>query len=35
MNGITRFGLDASRLTIVFIVLVIVAGLLQFVTFPR
>jgi multidrug efflux pump subunit AcrB len=35
MNGITRFGLDASRLTIVFVVLVIVAGLLQFVTFPR
>ena len=35
MNGITRFGLDASRLTIVFIALVIVAGLLQFMEFPR
>ena len=28
MNGITRFGLDASRLTSVFLMLVIVAGLL-------
>ncbi len=35
MNGITRFGLDASRLTIVFVVLVIIAGLLQFMNFPR
>lgn len=35
MNGITRFGLDASRLTSVFIMLVIVAGLLQFMNFPR
>jgi hypothetical protein len=35
MNGITRFGLDASRLTIVFVTLVIAAGLLQFMEFPR
>ena len=35
MNGITRFGLDASRLTIVFVTLVFVAGLSQFVNFPR
>ena len=35
MNGITGFGLDASRLTIVFIAMVIVAGLLQFFDFPR
>ena len=35
MNGITRFGLDASRLTSVFVMLVIVAGLLQFMNFPR
>jgi multidrug efflux pump subunit AcrB len=35
MNGITRFGLDASRMTIVFITLVIVGGLLQFIEFPR
>ena len=35
MNGITRFGLDATRLTIVFITLVVVAGSLQFVNFPR
>jgi multidrug efflux pump subunit AcrB len=35
MNGITRFGLDASRLTIVFVTLVIVAGLTQFMNFPR
>lgn len=35
MNGITAFGLDASRLTIVFIVLVVFAGLMQFFNFPR
>ena len=35
MDGITRFGLDAPRLTLVFIVLVVVAGLGQFLTFPR
>ena len=35
MNGITRFGLDATRMTIVFITLVIVAGSLQFINFPR
>lgn len=35
MSGITRFGLDASRLTLVFIVLVTVAGIAQFLTFPR
>jgi multidrug efflux pump subunit AcrB len=35
VDGITRFGLDKSRLTLVFIVLVIVAGLAQFFTFPR
>ena len=35
MNSITRFGLDASRITLVFIVLVIVAGMAQFLTFPR
>jgi multidrug efflux pump subunit AcrB len=35
MSGITRFAIDAPRLTQVFIVLVIVAGLAQFFTFPR
>ncbi len=35
MDAITRFGLDSSRLTLVFIVMVIVAGLGQFFTFPR
>ena len=35
MTGITRFGLDASRITLVFIVAVIVAGVGQFLTFPR
>ena len=35
MDGITRFGLDAQRLTLVFIILVVVAGLGQFLTFPR
>jgi multidrug efflux pump subunit AcrB len=35
VNGITRFGLDATRVTIVFIIMVIVAGLLRFATFPR
>ena len=35
MDGITRFGLDSPRLTLVFIALVILAGLGQFVNFPR
>ncbi len=35
MNGITRFGLDATRVTIVFIAMVLVGGLLKFATFPR
>ena len=35
MIGITRFGLDASRITLVFIIGVIVAGVGQFLTFPR
>lgn len=35
MDGITRFGLDSQRLTLVFIVLVILAGIGQFITFPR
>ena len=35
MDGITRFALDSPRLTLVFIVLVIVAGLGQFINFPR
>ena len=35
MDGITRFGLDSPRLTLVFIVLVIVAGIGQFINFPR
>ena len=35
MIGITRFGLDASRITLVFIIAVILAGLGQFLTFPR
>ena len=35
MNGITRFGLDASRVTIVFMAIVLIGGLLQFNSFPR
>jgi multidrug efflux pump subunit AcrB len=35
VSGITRFALDAPRLTQVFIILVIVTGLSQFFTFPR
>lgn len=35
MSGITRFAIDSPRLTQVFIVLVIAAGLGQFFTFPR
>ncbi len=35
MIGITRFGLDAPRITLVFIVAIILAGLGQFLTFPR
>ncbi|MCZ6731991.1 MAG: efflux RND transporter permease subunit, partial [Gammaproteobacteria bacterium] len=35
MTGITRFGLDATRITLVFLILVIVAGMGQFLTFPR
>ena len=35
MDGITRFALDAPRLTLVFIALVILAGFGQFINFPR
>ena len=35
MDGITRFGLDSPRLTLVFIALVILAGIGQFINFPR
>ncbi len=35
MDGITRFSLDNPRLTLVFIILVIVAGFGQFINFPR
>ena len=35
MIGITRFGLDAPRITLVFIIAIILAGLGQFLTFPR
>jgi multidrug efflux pump subunit AcrB len=35
VTGITRFGLDATRITLVFMVAVILAGLGQFLTFPR
>ena len=35
MDGITRFGLDSPRLTLVFIAMVILAGLGQFINFPR
>ena len=35
MQGITRFSLDATRVTIIFIVMVVVGGLSQFLTFPR
>ena len=35
MQGITRFGLDATRITLVFITLVLVAGLAQFLSYPR
>ena len=35
MDGITRFGLDSTRLTIVFIICVILAGVAQFLAFPR
>ena len=35
MDGITRFGLDSPRLTLVFIAIVILAGLGQFINFPR
>ena len=35
MDGITRFGLDAPRLTLVFIAMVILAGIGQFINFPR
>lgn len=35
MIGITRFGLDNARITLVFIVAIILAGLGQFLTFPR
>lgn len=35
VTGITRFSLDATRITLVFLILVIVAGMGQFLTFPR
>ncbi|WP_299618967.1 efflux RND transporter permease subunit [Pelagibius sp.] len=35
MSFITRFALDISRITIVFLIAVVVLGLSQFVTFPR
>ncbi|MCK5188620.1 MAG: efflux RND transporter permease subunit, partial [Methylococcales bacterium] len=35
MSLITRFSLDANRLTIVFIASVIILGLIQFFDFPR
>jgi len=35
MDGITRFGLDAPRLTLVFIFMVLLAGIAQYVNFPR
>ena len=35
MEGITRFGLDATRITLVFIISVILAGVGQFLVFPR
>ncbi len=35
MDGITRFGLDAPRLTLIFIILVVFAGIGQYLSFPR
>ena len=35
MDGITRFGLDSARLTLVFIIIVITAGTALFLDFPR
>jgi multidrug efflux pump len=35
MSGITRFGIDSARITLVFIVSVILAGVGQFLFFPR
>jgi multidrug efflux pump subunit AcrB len=35
MGGITAFSLNTSRVTISFLVLVILAGIMQFLTFPR
>ncbi len=35
MGGITAFSLNTSRVTISFLVLVILAGVMQFLTFPR
>jgi multidrug efflux pump subunit AcrB len=35
VDGITRFGLDSPRLTLVFIVMVIIAGIGQYLSFPR
>ena len=35
MSGITRFGIDSSRITLVFILSVIIAGVGQFLVFPR
>jgi multidrug efflux pump len=35
MGGITTFSLNTSRLTIIFLILVILAGIADFLTFPR
>lgn len=35
MIGITRFGLDAPRITLIFIIAVLIAGMAQFLTYPR
>ena len=35
MSGITRFGIDSPRITLVFILSVIIAGVGQFLVFPR
>ena len=35
MDGITRFGLDSARLTLVFIIIVIAGGISLFLNFPR
>ena len=35
MGGITAFSLNTSRVTISFLVLVVLFGIMQFLTFPR